>query len=113
MKFLYLFLMLGALCNAHLNPLSTASQTTDSDNHSRFKADSKVYKTLYIGCGAIMLWLIIDLWVIMSDKKPILPYYLEPTDTIKKAEADRKAREKEQNKKAAKGELNKDKYTKM
>ena len=74
---------------------SDTAPDENDETHSRFKADSKVYKSLYIGCGAIILWLIIDLWVIMSDKKPMLPYYLEPTDSIKKEDKDRKLYVKE------------------
>ena len=65
-----------------------------------------MYDRVYIGCGAVMLWLIIDLWVIMSDsKKVVLPYYLEPTDTNKKEDLVRKQKEKELIKEAKKGKL--------
>ena len=61
----------------------------------RTKASKTSYSILYVCCGAIMLWLVVDLWVIMSDKKKDdLPYYLEPTDSMKNEEKKRKENEK-------------------
>ena len=88
MKFcLYLFMF--ALVAAQLE-MPVVDQLSE-----RTKASKKSYTILYVGCGAIMLWLVVDLWVIMLDKKKEnLPYYLEPTDSMKNEEKKRKENEK-------------------
>ena len=108
MKFSYLFLMLAFVSadNAMHGDSQTDTGEEAHSGHTRTKANKKVYDRVYIGCGAVMLWLIIDLWVIMSDsKKVVLPYYLEPTDTNKKEDLVRKQKEKELIKEAKKGKL--------
>jgi hypothetical protein len=84
---LYLFFAIVAAQHGEL--------VLDCEPTERFKATEKSYTILYVGCGAIMLWLILDLWVIMSDQKKVdLPYYLEPTDQLKNEEKARKEKEK-------------------
>ena len=50
-----------------------------------------------VGFSAItILWFVIDLWFINADRKEILvPYYLEPTDTEKKAANDAEKKKKD------------------
>ena len=66
---------------------TTVGTPTDIPNHSDTTGQNTIkqnraYTTVMIGCGILMLIMIIDLWVIMDDgTKPLVPYYLVSTDS--------------------------------
>lgn len=90
-KILYHLLFISLVLADHdingnyIDPVETP--TSSKPSADRHKASKKSYQMLYIGVTLLILWLVIDLWVIMSDKKKEpLPYYLEPTESMKQKE---------------------------
>lgn len=81
--------------------VTVAAQNEHNHSHEPTKASQTSYTYLFVGCGAFILWLVIDLWVIMSDQKTVnRPYYLEPLDRLKREEKEKQDKEKDLAKKA-------------